>query len=121
MHAMVSTSHKNAQMYFERDTNCIRKFFGKRFNWVPEEPLEGPGVEWPRFADVAEGGRNLDTELAASGLTKENQEQLEKAQAEAEPAEEGDDDAATDSRADRPSDGDRNGEASASEEASTSE
>lgn len=27
---MVSTSHKNAQMYFERDTNCIRKFFGKR-------------------------------------------------------------------------------------------
>lgn len=46
---------------------------------MPEEPPEGPGVEWPRFADVAVGGRNLDTELAASGFTKENQEQLEQA------------------------------------------
>jgi RIO-like serine/threonine protein kinase len=32
---MVSTSHRNAQMYFDRDTHCIRKFFGKRWASVP--------------------------------------------------------------------------------------
>eukprot|EP00850_Spirogloea_muscicola_P016919 SM000141S00863 [mRNA] locus=s141:176585:181138:+ [translate_table: standard] len=32
---MVSVSHKNAHMYFDRDVECIFKFFGKRFNYSP--------------------------------------------------------------------------------------
>lgn len=28
---MMSTEHPNAQMYFERDVNCIREFFKKRY------------------------------------------------------------------------------------------
>eukprot|EP00899_Mesostigma_viride_P000124 jgi/Mesvir1/10111/Mv06980-RA.1 len=30
---MVSVQHANARMYFERDVNCIRKFFAKRYNY----------------------------------------------------------------------------------------
>ncbi|ONL97233.1 protein serine/threonine kinases [Zea mays] len=29
---MVSVSHRNAQMFFDRDIECIYKFFNKRFN-----------------------------------------------------------------------------------------
>lgn len=29
---MMSTEHPNAQMYFERDVNCIREFFKKRYS-----------------------------------------------------------------------------------------
>eukprot|EP00850_Spirogloea_muscicola_P002756 SM000010S04394 [mRNA] locus=s10:1272384:1276888:- [translate_table: standard] len=32
---MVSVSHKNAHMYFDRDVECVFKFFGKRFNYSP--------------------------------------------------------------------------------------
>jgi RIO-like serine/threonine protein kinase len=28
---MISTSHPNAHFYFDRDVQCIRAFFGKRF------------------------------------------------------------------------------------------
>jgi len=30
---MISTSHKNAEIYFDRDVNCIFTFFEKRFNY----------------------------------------------------------------------------------------
>jgi RIO-like serine/threonine protein kinase len=42
---MVSTSHRNAQMYFDRDTHCIRKFFGKR--WA--------SVHSPVLSDLLQG------------------------------------------------------------------
>lgn len=41
---MVSTSHPNAQFYFERDVNCIREFFKRRFDFESET--------FPTFADV---------------------------------------------------------------------
>lgn len=31
---MVSIAHPNARMYFERDVNCISRFFRKRFGYV---------------------------------------------------------------------------------------
>jgi len=63
---MMSVSHPNAQMYFDRDVNCIRAFFKKRFNY--ESHL------YPTFEDVTRE-EFLDVEVAASGFTK-NMDQL---------------------------------------------
>ncbi|KMZ67164.1 hypothetical protein ZOSMA_276G00030 [Zostera marina] len=29
---MISISHRNAQMYFDRDVGCVYRYFGKRLN-----------------------------------------------------------------------------------------
>ncbi|KAJ1208510.1 hypothetical protein NDU88_003895 [Pleurodeles waltl] len=62
---MVSTSHANAEWYFERDVKCIRDFFKRRFSYESEL--------YPTFADVRRAC-SLDVEIAASGYTKEMQE-----------------------------------------------
>ncbi|XP_014666591.1 PREDICTED: serine/threonine-protein kinase rio2-like [Priapulus caudatus] len=59
---MVSTSHENAEWYFDRDVNCIRAFFKKRFSYESEL--------YPKFTDIEREGA-LDVEVAASGFTKE--------------------------------------------------
>lgn len=41
---MVSTSHVNAEFYFDRDVNCIREFFKRRFEFDSET--------YPKFTDV---------------------------------------------------------------------
>jgi len=41
---MVSTSHPNAEFYFDRDVNCVRSFFKRRFNFESEE--------YPKFEDL---------------------------------------------------------------------
>ncbi|KAK7496861.1 hypothetical protein BaRGS_00011841 [Batillaria attramentaria] len=58
---MVSISHVNAQMYFDRDVQCIRDFFTKRFSYESELS--------PSFRDIKRVG-DLDREVAASGFTK---------------------------------------------------
>nr|CAD1834641.1 unnamed protein product [Ananas comosus var. bracteatus] len=66
---MVSVSHRNAKMYFDRDVECIFKFFSKRFNISYQEDRdEEDGVEY----DSEENG------LAASGFTKRDQDEIEK-------------------------------------------
>ncbi|KAG2728332.1 hypothetical protein I3843_01G196100 [Carya illinoinensis] len=83
---MVSVDHRNAQMYFDRDVECIFKFFRKRFNLSFEEsPDENDGSEVdtdesgrPRFSSIAKGVGFLDKELAASGFTRKDQEDIEK-------------------------------------------
>lgn len=62
---MVSTSHPNAEWYFDRDVKCIRDFFIKRFNYESEL--------YPTFKDISKEC-SLDVEIAASGYTKEMQE-----------------------------------------------
>nr|XP_033819806.1 serine/threonine-protein kinase RIO2 [Geotrypetes seraphini] len=62
---MVSTSHPNAEWYFDRDVKCIRDFFLKRFNYESEL--------YPTFNDIRRKC-SLDVEIAASGYTKEMQE-----------------------------------------------
>lgn len=72
---MVSTSHENAEWYFNRDVECIRTFFRRRFKY--ESAL------YPRFKTVkAESngehdGFRLDVMVAASGFAKKDQETLE--------------------------------------------
>ncbi|NXJ86190.1 RIOK2 kinase, partial [Trogon melanurus] len=62
---MISTSHANAEWYFDRDVNCIKEFFKKRFNYESEL--------FPAFKDVRRECC-LDREIAASGYAKEMQE-----------------------------------------------
>ncbi|KFQ66890.1 Serine/threonine-protein kinase RIO2, partial [Phaethon lepturus] len=59
---MISTSHANAEWYFDRDVNCIKEFFKKRFNYESEL--------FPAFKDIRRQC-SLDREIAASGCTKE--------------------------------------------------
>ncbi|KAG0147523.1 hypothetical protein CROQUDRAFT_470443 [Cronartium quercuum f. sp. fusiforme G11] len=69
---MVSTEHENAEFYFNRDVECIRAFFLRRFRYQSKL--------YPRFnAIVREGKRvmNLDVEVAASGWGKGESRKLE--------------------------------------------
>ncbi|KAJ8380427.1 hypothetical protein SKAU_G00012050 [Synaphobranchus kaupii] len=88
---MVSTSHQNAEWYFDRDVKCIRDFFNRRFNY--ESELH------PTFKDIRKECC-LDIEVTASGYTKDMQEddqllhplgpEEEEGQGEEEDVEEGD-------------------------------
>ncbi|XP_074138118.1 serine/threonine-protein kinase RIO2 [Sminthopsis crassicaudata] len=62
---MVSTSHPNAEWYFDRDVKCIRDFFIRRFSYESEL--------YPTFGDIRRED-SLDIEISASGYTKEMQE-----------------------------------------------
>lgn len=66
---MVSTSHKNAEMYFNRDVECIRTFFRRRFNYVSKL--------YPKFRIDTNREFSLDVQVLASGFTKDLQKQLE--------------------------------------------
>ncbi|XP_043094741.1 serine/threonine-protein kinase RIO2 [Puntigrus tetrazona] len=62
---MVSTSHTNAEWYFDRDVKCVRDFFLKRYNYESEL--------YPTFKDIRRA-HSLDVEISASGYTKELQQ-----------------------------------------------
>lgn len=72
---MVSTSHPNAKMLYERDIGCIVGWFQKQYRWRVEEGLDTD----TRFEDVvarSEAGL-LDRELRASGFDKECEDAME--------------------------------------------
>jgi RIO kinase 2 len=84
---MVSTSHLNAEWwvnlpsyahkinvairYFNRDVECIRAFFRRRFRY--ESNI------YPKFSGIDEnsGAHRLDVVVAASGFTKQEADKLE--------------------------------------------
>ncbi|XP_010524218.1 PREDICTED: serine/threonine-protein kinase rio2-like isoform X4 [Tarenaya hassleriana] len=85
---MVSVSHRNAQMYFDRDVECIFKFFRKRFNMTFQED-KGDSDETEEvdaaddsgrlsFSEIAKSAGALDKELEASGFTRKEQNDLDK-------------------------------------------
>jgi len=67
---MVSTSHPNAEWYFNRDVECIRAFFKRRFSY--ESAL------YPKFSVDARKEFDLDVQVAASGFTKSHQQDFDK-------------------------------------------
>ncbi|KAL6573404.1 hypothetical protein OROHE_001863 [Orobanche hederae] len=81
---MVSVSHKNANMYFDRDIECIFKFFRKRFNLsfddheVESINLDSEESCRPHFSDIKKDTGFLDKKLEASGFTRKDQEDMEK-------------------------------------------
>ncbi|XP_069695340.1 serine/threonine-protein kinase RIO2 [Periplaneta americana] len=64
---MMSTSHPNAEMYFDRDVNCVRDFFKRRFGY--ESSLH------PTFSDILRED-DLDVEVSASGFTRQMEKDL---------------------------------------------
>jgi len=73
---MVSVSHPNAKMYFERDAECLRIYFARKFGLDEEDGLQ----LIPRFEDVALGkDGQLDSALQASGFSKEDDAALQRA------------------------------------------
>lgn len=77
---MISTSHVNAEMYFDRDVQCIRTFFLKKFGFV--------SGTFPRLGKDTEKKYSLDVEVAASGFTKNEEQQMEELQKEIQKEEE---------------------------------
>ncbi|KAI1293347.1 hypothetical protein EDD11_008434 [Mortierella claussenii] len=71
---MVSIDHPNAEYYFNRDVECIRVFFKRRFQYE--------SLLYPKFKLDTEREFALDVQVAASGFTKEKQQELEKFQEE---------------------------------------
>lgn len=60
---MMSIDHENAKMYFERDVNCIKRFFDKRFNYVNDYV--------PAFEQVVSSREgSLDKFVEATGFVK---------------------------------------------------
>ncbi|KAJ6816413.1 serine/threonine-protein kinase rio2 [Iris pallida] len=83
---MISVSHRNAKMYFDRDVECIFKFFRKRFNLSVQEKTDacdGSGSDIgepdrPSFSSIAKTTGLLDKQLEASGFTNKEQDEIEK-------------------------------------------
>ncbi|KAF5355990.1 hypothetical protein D9756_003821 [Leucocoprinus leucothites] len=72
---MVSTSHENAEWYFNRDVDCIRTFFRRRFQYE--------SMLYPKFNRTVRGGQSgeefrLDVMVEASGFGKKEMSTLEK-------------------------------------------
>lgn len=69
---MVSTSHPNAEYYFNRDVECVRTFFRRRFHFQ--------AAAVPNFTNDVMREHDLDVDLAASGWTTKANSDFEKLQ-----------------------------------------
>ncbi|KAL4439723.1 hypothetical protein ABPG75_002724 [Micractinium tetrahymenae] len=75
---MVSVGHPNAQELFERDVECIIRFFSKKLGYVPERDEELEVIR-PSFRDaVASIQGSIDQELRASGFKQKYQDDLDR-------------------------------------------
>ncbi|CAI0454833.1 unnamed protein product [Linum tenue] len=83
---MVSVSHRNAQMFFDRDVECIYKFFAKRYNLSFQDDADDKNsaesdideAGRPSFSSISKSSGCLDKELAASGFTRKDQDNMKK-------------------------------------------
>ncbi|ALC47763.1 CG11859 [Drosophila busckii] len=66
---MMSTSHENAQFFFDRDVTCVREMFRRKFAYESED--------FPKFSDL-ERDDDLDAEVHCTGygFTKEMEQDL---------------------------------------------
>ena len=74
---MVSMEHQNAEMYFDRDVNCIKRFFSRRFGFTSTEP--GPFFKNTKKVMAKSGFKRLDAAAEASGFTKKMLKELQTA------------------------------------------
>ncbi|KAI0660435.1 RIO1 family-domain-containing protein [Cubamyces menziesii] len=73
---MVSTSHKNAEWYFNRDVECIRRFFRRRFRYESSIYPRFRTIKDEKSGDASEEW-HLDLVVAASGYNQGEQKVLE--------------------------------------------
>ncbi|KAI1302958.1 Rio2, N-terminal-domain-containing protein [Xylaria venustula] len=74
---MVSMDHANAEMYFDRDVACVKRFFERRFHFVSTQP--GPFFRDAKKTVGKDGARRLDAAVEASGFSKKALKDLEAA------------------------------------------
>ncbi|KAI2624183.1 RIO1-domain-containing protein [Hypoxylon sp. NC1633] len=74
---MVSMDHQNAEMYFDRDVNCVKRFFERRFHFVATQP--GPFFKDAKKTVGKDGAKRLDAAVEASGFSKKALKDLEAA------------------------------------------
>ncbi|KAL0485503.1 RIO kinase [Acrasis kona] len=92
---MVSTSHENADFYFDRDVECIHEFFGKRF---------AASIDYrPKLSDIQKTN-DLDVEVEASGFSKEMAKEFERLLKEENEANQDDEDDEDEDQADQDQD-----------------
>lgn len=73
---MVSVDHSNAEMYFDRDVDCIKTFFKRRFGFTSEEP--GPFLKDARKAlKSKKHEERLDVIVKASGFYRNGAKRLQ--------------------------------------------
>ena len=72
---MVSIDHVNAEMYFDRDVNCIKRYFQRKFHFVSDVP--GPTFSEARKKFMKNPGKRLDVEVEASGFSRKMARELE--------------------------------------------
>lgn len=70
----VSTNHTNAQMYFDRDVGCIKRYFERRFKYISDEP----GPFFKDAVKAVEMDKRLDIEVEASGFSKKMAKELDR-------------------------------------------
>lgn len=73
---MVSIDHLNAEEYFQRDVDCIKRYFSRRFGFVSDD--SGPHFGEVRQA-IAKGTatKRLDVKVEASGFSKKMSKDLD--------------------------------------------
>ncbi|QDZ18789.1 serine/threonine-protein kinase Rio2 [Chloropicon primus] len=69
---MISVKHKNAAQLFQRDVDCVVKFFTRKVKYSPDEDVLGD-LAYPDLDDIVEGmdlddPSSLDRVLKASGF-----------------------------------------------------
>jgi RIO kinase 2 len=72
---MVSIDHANAEFYFDRDVNCIKRFFERRFHFTSNE--NGPFFSSARKLIGKDGIKRLDVSVEASGFSRKMAKELE--------------------------------------------
>lgn len=72
---MVSIDHTNAEYYFDRDVNCIKRFFERRFHFTSDE--KGPFYSDARKMVGKDGVARLDVSVEASGFSRKMAKELE--------------------------------------------
>ena len=72
---MVSVDHANAEMYFDRDVNCIKRFFQRKYHFVSDEP--GPFFADARKQLLQDPEKRLDINVEASGFSRKMAKELE--------------------------------------------
>jgi len=72
---MVSVDHGNAEYYFDRDVNCIKRFFERRFHFTSD--AKGPYFKDARKLLGKDGVTRLDVSVEASGFSRKMAKELE--------------------------------------------
>lgn len=73
---MVSVDHPNAEAYFNRDVDCVKRYFKRKFGFTSDDT--GPSFASARKKIAAKDSRKrLDVAVEASGFSRKSAKELE--------------------------------------------